>query len=204
MERERLASLAIAISHILTTHQPLDLILQRCAETIVGLLDVALTRIWLLDGSSEMLFLRASAGLSTNLHGRYSTIPVATSLNVGRIVEDRQPRSTNRLQEEEWLSEPEWAKQEGLVAYAAFPLIAQDRVIGIMAMFSRGELGERMLDEFEAIIGGIAQCIVRSQAEDALRANEERLALAVESAGMAPWDWNLLSGQMVWSRELFA
>jgi len=203
MERERLASLAIAISHILTTHQPLDLILQRCTETIVSHLDVALTRIWLLDGSSETLFLRASAGLSTNLHGRYSTIAVATSLNIGRIVEDRQSRFTNRLQEEEWLNEPEWAKREGLVAYAAFPLIAQGRVIGVMAMFSRGELGSRMLDEFEAIIGGIAQCIVRSQAEDALRANEERLALAVESAGMAMWDWNLVTGQMVWSGELF-
>ena len=203
MERERLASLAIAISHILTTQQPLDLILQRCAETIVGHLDAALTRIWLLDGRSEMLFLRASAGLSTNLHGRYGTIPVATSFNIGQMLEDRQPRFSNRLQEEGWLKEPEWVKQEGLVAYAAFPLIAQGRVIGVMAMFSRGEMGGRMIDEFEAINGGIAQCIVRSQAEDALRANEERLALAVESAGMATWDWNLLTGQMVWSDELF-
>ena len=203
MERERLASLAIAISHTLTTHAPLDQILQQCAEAIVGHLDVALTRIWLLDGASEMLILRASAGLYTNLHGRYSTVPLSTSLNIGRMVEDRQPRSTNRLQEEDWLSDPEWAKREGLVAYASYPLIAQDRVVGVMAMFSRGDLGGRMLEEFEAIIGGIAQCIVRSQAEDALRANQERLALAVESAGMAMWDWNLVTGQMVWSDELF-
>jgi len=204
VERERLASLAIAISHILTTHQPLDQILQRCADAIVCQVDVALTRIWLLDTASDTLFLRASAGLSTNVHGRYSTVPVATSLKIGRMVEDRRPQLTNRLQEEGWLHEPEWAKREGLVAYAGYPLIAQDRIVGVMATFSRCELSSRLLEELGAIIGGIAQCIVRSQAEDALRANEERLALAVESAGMAMWDWNLVTGQMVWSDELFA
>lgn len=38
----------------------------------------------------------------------------------------------------------------------------------------------------------------RKASEDALRRNEERLALALEAAGMATWDWELRSGEVRW------
>lgn len=111
------------------------MILQRCAEQIVAHLGVVFARIWLLeDDDPHVLILRASAGLYTNLHGRYSRVPVSTSLKIGRMVADRRPRLTNRLQEEGWIKEPEWARREGLIAYAGYPLIARDRVVGVMAM----------------------------------------------------------------------
>ena len=43
----------------------------------------------------------------------------------------------------------------------------------------------------------------RKQAEEALRQNEERLNLAIEGAGMATWDVDMLSGQAVWSAGHF-
>ena len=174
-ERERLARLATTISHLLTMPHPLHQILQQCADAIVHGLDVAFARIWLLDESGQTLILRASAGMYTNLEGRYSRVPVETSLKIGWVARDRTPRLTNHLQEEAWIREPDWAKREGFVAYAAYPLIAQDRVVGVMAMFSRHPLSEQTLDELAMISGGIAQCIVRSQAEEALRTSQERL-----------------------------
>ena len=204
LERERLASLVLKISHILTEQQPLPGILQKCAEHIVSDLDMAFARIWLLDEEGQTLILHASAGLYTNLHGRYSRVPIRTSLKIGQIVVDRCPRLTNSLQQEAWIKEPDWAKREGLVAYAGYPLLAQDRVVGVMATFSRHELSERTLDELAAISGGIAQCVVRSQAEDALRRSEERLSLIVEGAAIGFWDWNVETGDMVWSDRFYS
>jgi len=41
----------------------------------------------------------------------------------------------------------------------------------------------------------------RKRAENALRQSEERLRLALEAAGMATWDWNLLTDQVIWNDE---
>jgi signal transduction histidine kinase len=204
LERERLARLATAVSHILSIPQALDQILQECARTIVSHLDVAFARIWLLDQAGDTLILRASEGQYTNLHGAYSRVNVISSLKIGQMVVDRQPRLTNRLQEENWVREPDWARREGFVAYAGCPLIAQDHVVGVMAMFARQTLSDRTLDELAAISGGIAQCIVRCEAEDALRVSQERLLLAVETAEIGLCDWNIPSGHMIWSDRFYS
>jgi signal transduction histidine kinase len=204
LERERLARLATAVSHILSIPQALDQILQQCARTIVSHLDVAFARIWLLDKAGDTLILRASEGQYTNLHGAYSRVNVMTSLKIGRMVVDRQPRLTNRLQEEDWVREPDWVRREGFVAYAGYPLIAQDHVVGVMAMFARQALSDRTLEELAAISGGIAQCIVRCEAEDALRVSQARLLLAVETAEIGLCDWNIESGHMIWSDRFYS
>jgi PAS domain S-box-containing protein len=41
----------------------------------------------------------------------------------------------------------------------------------------------------------------RKQAETILRESEERLRMALESADMGVWDWNLQSNQETWSSE---
>ena len=204
LERERLARLATAVSRVLSIPQALDQILQECARTIVSHLEVAFARIWLLDESGDTLILRASEGQYTGLHGAYSRVSVMTSLKIGQMVVDRQPRLTNRLQEEGWVREPDWARREGFLAYAGYPLIAKDKVVGVMAMFARHPLSDRTLDELAAISGGIAQCIVRSEAEDALRVSQERLLLAVETAEIGLCDWNIESGHMMWSDRFFS
>jgi PAS domain S-box-containing protein len=44
----------------------------------------------------------------------------------------------------------------------------------------------------------------RRRAEEALRASEERLGLALEAAGMSYWDWNTVTGESVRSPQLDA
>jgi len=41
------------------------------------------------------------------------------------------------------------------------------------------------------------------EAEAALRESEERLRLAVETGGLASWDWNVASGEVVWNDRHF-
>ncbi|WP_447978383.1 ATP-binding protein [Candidatus Nitrospira bockiana] len=204
LEREALASVATSISSIFTVHEPLDRMLHLCMESLVWHLDVSLARVWLLDHTGDTLILAGSAGLSTNLKGEYSRVPVAAPLKIGEMVRDRRPRLTNRLQEESWVRNPQWVAREHLRAFAGYPLVAQDKVVGVLALFARHELGPRTLDELAGIAANLAQCIVRSRTEEALRTSEERLALAVEGAGMALWDWDLQSDAMVWSPPFFA
>src|SRR5579885_1061372 len=108
LERESVANLAMSISQILTASEPLEQILQQCVESLIWHLDLAFARIWLLDSTERTLVLAASAGLSTNLHGTFSRIPVATSLKIGRVVRERRPHLTNRLHEETWVRDQEW------------------------------------------------------------------------------------------------
>jgi PAS domain S-box-containing protein len=42
----------------------------------------------------------------------------------------------------------------------------------------------------------------RRRAEEAVRASEERLGLALEAASMGYWDWDIPSGETVWSPQL--
>jgi len=163
IERSRLAALAVRISGIQSRSISLTQMLQECTEALVQDLDMAFARIWLLNEAETMLLLAASAGLSTNLHGGYSRVPVATSLKIGRMVRERQPMLTNRILEENWIKEPEWAKREGLVAYAGYPLIAEDRVVGVIAMFSKNTVPENTLQALAAIAAGLAQAITKTR-----------------------------------------
>ncbi|HLP87513.1 MAG TPA: PAS domain S-box protein [Nostocaceae cyanobacterium] len=51
--------------------------------------------------------------------------------------------------------------------------------------------------------GGIAEDITeRKQVENSLRESETRLTLALEAAQMGIWDWNLVTGEVVWSDSM--
>ena len=44
--------------------------------------------------------------------------------------------------------------------------------------------------------------VERRRAEEALRASEERLRLALDAGGMGAYDWNVGTGELVWSEQL--
>jgi PAS domain S-box-containing protein len=44
----------------------------------------------------------------------------------------------------------------------------------------------------------------RKRMEDTIRANEERLQLALDAAEMGQWEWNIKTGEIVWSQQCLA
>lgn len=181
-QRERMAALKIETGAILTTRLSSPCTLSRCAEALVRHLRIAFAGIWLLNEADHTLELAASAGVSANLLGSYGRIPIGSPLKISRIAQDRKPYLTNRVLQENWATDTAlaWAKREGMVSFTGHPLIADDRVIGVMAMFSRHPLPDHMAEELEPLAGGIARFIVRAEAEERLirqnRDLEQRLA----------------------------
>ncbi|WP_437505680.1 PAS domain S-box protein [Sorangium sp. So ce1099] len=165
------AEVSAALSHPGTMQE----LVQRCAEAIRGHLDAAFARIWLLDERAQVLELRASAGMYTHLDGGHSRIPVGR-YKIGRIAEERRPHLTNDVPSDPQVSEKEWARREGMVSFAGYPLLVEDRLIGVMAMFARSPLHGRVLDALGTIADMVAQGIERKRAEDALQRSEERRA----------------------------
>src|SRR5207253_3204767 len=72
------------------------------------------------------------------------------------------------------------------VALAGYPLVVQDRVLGVMAMFARHPLSEFVPKALASVASGLAVGIERKRAEEALRSSEERLRQAENGGGGPP------------------
>ena len=165
-------------------------------------LGAAFARIWLLNEPDNMLELHASSGLYTHLDGRHARVPVG-SLKIGMIASQGKPTLTNQVLGDPLVPEQEWARREGMVAFAGYPLAVEDRVIGVMAMFSRHALSGSTLQAMAMVADHIALGIQRKRAEQALIANEQRMRFAMQAARMASWDCDVRTGHAMWSELHF-
>ncbi len=168
LERTKLATLYGDIGNALVQTENLENLLKRCAEIIVEYLDVAFARIWTIDEAEKVLELRASAGLYTHLDGPHSRIPVG-QFKIGKIAQDRKPHLTNDVANDSRIGDAEWAKREKMKAFAGYPLIIEDRIVGVIGMFSRNKISDLTLEAMESVANGIANGIDRKQIEEKRR-----------------------------------
>ncbi len=174
------ASLRAEVSTALTERAPLATILQRCAEAMVRSLQAAFARIWTLKPGEDALLLQASAGKYTHLNGAHGRIPVG-ELEIGWIAQERQPHLTNDVQHDPRISDREWARREGMVSFAGYPLVVEEQVVGVMGMFAYQPLLEDTLDALASVAQAIAQGIGRKWAEEQL---EERVRERTRELGL--------------------
>jgi PAS domain S-box-containing protein len=172
IRQARQAALRADVSAALGEGGALQSILQRCTESMVRNLDAAFVRIWTLNEEENLLELQASAGMYTHLDGPHSRVPVG-SLKIGLIAHERQSHLTNDVLDDPRVSDKEWAQREGMVAFAGYPLIVEDRLVGVVAMFAREELAEDVIEALASVADAIAQGIQRKRAEEALRGARE-------------------------------
>ncbi|GAC1394771.1 MAG: hypothetical protein NVSMB38_29790 [Ktedonobacteraceae bacterium] len=162
--RTRLVDLIVAVSDALIWKGTLPAILQRCCEALVECLDVAFARIWIMDEQEQVLLLQASAGLYTHLNGPHSRVPVGL-FKIGLIAAEQLPHLTNAVIGDPRVSDQEWAKREGMVSFAGYPLLIEGRVVGVMAAFARHPLPTMTLDAMRAAAKAIALGIDHKQIE---------------------------------------
>jgi PAS domain S-box-containing protein len=184
LERARLAELNSEVGMALTNSGTLRETLQGCVGALVRHLDVALARIWTLNDVTNELELQASAGLSTELDGTHSSIRVGQQ-EVGRIARDARPYLTNQVLGDQGVDDQAWATREGMVAFAGYPLIMQERVLGVMAMFARQPLSDFVQKALASVANGLAVGLERKRAEEALRRSEERFEKVFRASPVA-------------------
>ncbi len=192
---------AADIGRHLTEVRELPAMLRDCTQSMVDHLHAAFARIWTLDEGTNTLELCASSGMYTHLDGPHGRVPVG-QFKIGRIASDREPHLTNDVIGDPRVPEQQWALQNGLVAFAGYPLIVDDRLVGVMAMFSRYALSERTLAAMATMARHIALGIERKRSEDALRLSEERQRLAIEGARLGSFYWEMPSRRMHWNGQM--
>jgi len=182
-EVNRLLMVDAELGKIINQNLDFQDILQDCTEVLVHHLNAAFVRIWLLNPDTQVLELQASGGLYTHLNGPHSRIPVG-HLKIGQIAAEKKPQLTNAVIGDPRIPEQEWAKREGLVAFAGYPLVRNQDVVGVIGLFSRHMLTDMTLDSLRRVTDRISMAIERHQAlqeyQKLARHNQQILASAGE------------------------
>ncbi|HEY2413490.1 MAG TPA: response regulator [Pirellulaceae bacterium] len=173
-ERAAISSVNADVGLAFTTGGALPDMLQRCADSMVRNLGGAFARIWTLNRPENVLELVASAGMYTHIDGPHARVPVG-KYKIGLIAEERKPHLTNNVAVDPRISDPEWAKREGMVAFAGYPLVLEDRLVGVMGMFARRPLSDTTIEAMASVANQIALGIERKLKEEALSASEALL-----------------------------
>lgn len=147
---------------------------------LVDLFDCAFARIWLVEASQTHLKLVASSGLYTHTDGSFARVPMG-AYKVGKIAQNRVPFLSNRLADEAWVKDREWAIANGIQGFAGYPLAAGDRVTGVLATFSRHPMNPEFLEVLQVL------CMTTTIALDAAQTLKQmRQSLETSRFSIAP------------------
>jgi C4-dicarboxylate-specific signal transduction histidine kinase len=190
---EALLSLSLSVA----AEQSVQGVLDRIVRGLAAQPGVALARIWLLmpgdvcdacflraecRDQTQCLHLAASAGAPLNsseedwsfLQGYFRRVPL-NARKVGVIGATGNPILIEDLApENDWIARPDWAKREGIRAFAGHPLIFRGNTLGVLALFSRQPLDEQGSVWLRMFADQAAVAITNARAfEDRVRVNEE-------------------------------
>jgi len=175
-----LSFLGSKIGTVLAGDSELRVALDECARLLQTGLDAAFVRIWLLNEAENVLELLVSAGQYTHLDGPHSRVRVG-DFKIGSIAQERKPYLTNNVAEDSRISDPEWARREGLVGFAGYPLVVGERLEGVIALFSRQAFSPAVHLYLSAISDAIAAAVERKRTEKELREEQSRGLQVLES-----------------------
>jgi PAS domain S-box-containing protein len=161
----REAALVADVGVALNQSGSLPELLTGCTDALVEHIGAAFARIWTISAAGDVLELQASSGVYTRTSVDQTRIPVG-SFKIGRIAQHRKPHLSNDVAHDPEVSDPEWAKREGIVSFAGYPLVVEERTVGVMALFARQPLVEDTLASLAAIADVVAQGVERKRIEE--------------------------------------
>jgi PAS domain S-box-containing protein len=177
-EQARLAAFGADVGLALTRHDSLEAILERCAAAMARYLNAAVARISVFDGRTGKFTSKAAAGA---LVERSKGAPAAkVELELGPLLEGK-PLVIKRLGGDSRVPDQDWVQRESLCSYAAFPLILEERLVGLMSIFTEHPLTEQIIQEMGSVANGISLCIERKRSAQALDASESNYRTMVEN-----------------------
>ena len=127
----------------------------KITDGLVKEFDCAFVRIWLVEAKLNRLKLIASSGLYTRLDGDFATVPMG-SYKVGKIAQHCIPFLSNKLSEESWVKDREWAIKHKICGFAGLPLTIAGEVTGVLAIFSKQIMEAEFLEALKLLCSSVA------------------------------------------------
>ena len=95
---------------------------------------------------------------------------------IGRVGEKGEPFLVADMRgDEEWIADPEWVKLESVKTVAAQPLISRDEVLGVLAIFDTGVLGDSDIQWLRVFADHAAASIANARALEEIEFLRARL-----------------------------
>ncbi|MEM9772210.1 MAG: ATP-binding protein [Cyanobacteria bacterium P01_D01_bin.73] len=176
MERSRLAELEAEIGRTLAAGGALATVLETCCQKVSQYLPARFVRVWQYDPNTQLLNMCASAGqhsFTVDFPGR---IPMGIGV-VGQLARRRRSQVTHQVLEDIPAVEREWFRREGIAAFAGFPLVSEDSLVGVLVVMT----GQRLMAVERNVLAwmthAFAVAIDRDRARRALLSRRETLLL---------------------------
>jgi signal transduction histidine kinase len=180
VQRTQLSTLSTEVAAALSQAGSLPEILDHCLQAIVQYPGFASVRLWTFNQKSNLLELQAIAGQHGHTDDFHSCIPLGISI-IGFVAQNRTTYLTNTAASDFVIGAKEWLQQEGIVAFAGYPLVLEDQLIGVMALFSRQPFTAAVQAVLESLVNTIAVAIDRTWAREALLDSREALLFQLAS-----------------------
>jgi PAS domain S-box-containing protein len=178
-EQARLAAFGAEVGLALSRRGSLESILERCARAMVQYLNAALAQVSTFDLAKQLLVPCAAAGPLFDLHRRLDQLP-NPRLEVGPLSEGKAVLIKQVLDDPR-VPFQEWVRHHGVISYAAFPLVLEETLVGVMSIFTHHPLADSILQEMASVANGISLCIEKERSAEALDASEVKYRSVVEN-----------------------
>jgi PAS domain S-box-containing protein len=177
----RHAALRADIGLALASSDDIGRVLDATVDAIVRHLGVAVARVWLADERGDALRLHARAGAAGG-----AEVGAAVRIGdppVGAVAARRAPWSTSDLAADGDgdASVHGWAIGAGLVTFAACPLLAGERLVGVIDVYGTRDVNGDLCDALGYVADTLALGIERTRALTAQRASRDQLDVILRS-----------------------
>src|SRR5205814_1800731 len=115
------------------------------ATALTGNLDFAAAQVWLLEPTDGALWRRASHHVTRNAPPVPGRVERGMG-EVGQVAELRVPIVTNDPSNHRQLALNPWMSEEGIHAFAGFPMVIGEQLLGVLAIYHRRPLDRNTIE----------------------------------------------------------
>src|SRR5207302_1207123 len=131
------------------------------------------------DSKKQSFELKATSGVLVGEKASFNDVPKA-KFDVDSLLRG-EALFIRHLCNDERMPAHDWVQRERMTSFAAYPLVMEAQLVGVMAIFARHQLQEQVCQEMGSVAHGISLCIERKRSEQALDASEVRYRSVVEN-----------------------
>ncbi len=202
--RERQQAAVAELGQSALTCREIDELFDEAVNAVSRSLDVEYCKVLELLPSGRELLLRSGVGWKEGVVG-HATVGTELSSQAGYTLRSDLPVIVVDLRAETRFSGPPLLLDHGVVSGISVIIGGMEHPFGVMGAHT---IQRRLFNEYDvsflqSVANVLAAAIELRKVEDTLRKSEESLTMAQSVAHMGNWDWNIATGELSWSDEIY-